>query len=327
MTLHPIRSLRQPAPRSTRRPPTRLLSQRDFAFLLTGFQRLLPADRGVEPHLRGVIEDTLAHPGNLLRSQVAFALMRAQGSPPEAARTVAVAVEYFHTASLIFDDLPSMDDARERRGHPCPHLVHGEAAATLGALALITQGYALLWQVLGPLEPAVASRASGLVSTCLGVQGVLNGQARDLHFATATRSAEEVLHIAEGKTVSLIRLALILPAVLSGADETMVTRLDRLATVWGLSYQILDDCKDCWSSRAETGKSTHRDVRLGRPNLLAVAGARRAMEQLEALIAEAEDLLAHLPRSGRWRVLPALFGLLLHEQHRLHRQVPAAVCA
>ncbi|NJM12209.1 MAG: hypothetical protein HC889_10265 [Synechococcaceae cyanobacterium SM1_2_3] len=77
-------------------------------------------------------------------------------------------MEYFHTASLIFDDLPSMDDAEERRGHPCPHKVHGESAAILGALALINRGYALLWKVLSRLPRQRRHRAAELVESCLG---------------------------------------------------------------------------------------------------------------------------------------------------------------
>ena len=75
-----------------------------------------------------------------------------------------------------------MDDARERRGRPCPHRTHGEASATLGALALITRAYGLLWEVLGTLDGERRARAGALVGECLGAEGILDGQARDLRF-------------------------------------------------------------------------------------------------------------------------------------------------
>ena len=53
-------------------------------------------------------------------------------APLSAATAVAIAVEYLHAASLALDDLPSMDDARRRRGRPAIHVTHGIATAELG---------------------------------------------------------------------------------------------------------------------------------------------------------------------------------------------------
>ncbi len=305
-----------------------LLNKLEHRFVLDGFRRLLPVAASVEPHLRGVIRDALAHPGSLIRAQLAYGILHEHGVEALLARSVAIAIEYFHTASLIFDDMPSMDDAQQRRGHPCPHLVHGEAAATLGALALINQGYALLWQAIGTL-PADRSRvAADLVSSCLGTSGILDGQARDLHFDTAERSAEEVLEVAEGKTVTLIRLTLGLPAIIAGVSRTGLTRLDRLASVWGLAYQVLDDFKDCLMSRAETGKSGCKDRQLGRPNLPGVSGPENAMDKLSALLAEGREILARLGADGdRWSRLGHVQAILEDEQQKVRLRMPVAACA
>jgi len=228
----------------------------DERYLRDGFRRLLPVGVHLERHLRGVIDDVLDHPGSLVRARLAYSLLREHDLDAERAREVAIAIEYFHTASLVFDDMPAMDGAEERRGHTCPHLVHGEAAATLGALALINRGYALLWKVIGGLSPARRQAASELVTSCLGLDGILNGQALDLHFAEQEDAgADAVLEVAEGKTVSLIRLTLILPALVAGIDDAVIERLERLTTVWGLGYQVADDFKDCLMTDDETGKS------------------------------------------------------------------------
>jgi len=71
------------------------------------------------------------------------------------ARDLAVALEYFHTASLIFDDLPCMDDATERRGVSCVHFEFGEAEAILAALALINRAYALSCERFQPHQENV----------------------------------------------------------------------------------------------------------------------------------------------------------------------------
>lgn len=282
------------------------------------FRRRQPTPAGLEPGLRAVLRDLLDHPGSLARAQLAYASMRELGTAIEPALSVAVAVEYFHTASLVFDDLPSMDDAGERRGRPCPHVIHGEAAAVLGALALINRAYGLLWQVLAGLGPERSRRAAALIEECLGAAGLLDGQARDLAFEASHAQADEVLRVAMGKTVPLVRLSLVLPALVAGAADPDLERLEELAVAWGLAYQVLDDFKDLVMSREATGKSTDRDRALGRPNLPGAIGDRRAMARLTGLLAQANRVLSSLEsRAPAWRSLRPLQVFLEDERRRL----------
>jgi len=262
------------------------------------FSLMLRAEEGVERHLHGVVADTLAHPGSLVRAQLAYGLARRSGVAETPALGLAVAVEYFHAASLIFDDMPAMDDAASRRGRPCPHRVHGEAAATLGALALITRAYGLLWEALDTVPAESRGRAAALVNDCLGLSGILDGQARDVHFARRSAREQDVLHVAAAKTVPLIRLAIVLPALVAGAGLDSLARLERIAARWGLAYQILDDFKDVLLSEPEAGKSTRRDRRLGRPNLPELSGTARALARLARLLAEARREVRALERAG-----------------------------
>ena len=100
-----------------------------------------------------------------------------------------------------------------------------------------------------------------------------------------------MVRVAEGKTVPLVRLSLVLPALAGGASEPALDRLEELSRAWGLAYQILDDFKDGLMSREETGKSTARDDVLGRPNLPAAIGRRAAMVRLDELSASARAAL------------------------------------
>jgi geranylgeranyl diphosphate synthase type II len=300
-----------------------VLNPLEARFVAEGFRSLLPAGCEVESHLGGVIHDTLNHPGSLLRAQLAYSILERNGVEARAALSVAVAIEYFHTASLLFDDMPAMDDARERRGHPCPHVVHGEAATVLGALAFVNRGYGLLWEVFADLDAERGRQATQLVASCLGIDGVLNGQARDLHFAEGQQRVEDVLAIAQGKTVALVRLTLVLPAIVAGLDEKATERLECLARVWGLAYQILDDFKDCLMSHEETGKSTHRDAALGRPNLPAAAGIDPAMARLVALLDEGRETVAAFT-GGRWLQLAHLQAVLDGEQQQVLMRLSVA---
>jgi geranylgeranyl pyrophosphate synthase len=305
----------------------KLIRDSERRYLLEGYRSLLPLDGGLEPHLRGVIEDSLSHAGSLVRAQLVFGILNGAGTKRSLARETAVAIEYFHTASLIFDDMPGMDDATERRGYACPHVTWGEAAATLGALALVNQAYALLWNGITTLPPASRRQAAALVRDSLGIAGILNGQSRDLHFDRGSRESD-VLEVAEGKTVTLIRLTLLLPAIIAGDGARTRARLVKLAQSWGLAYQIVDDFKDCLLTRDEAGKTTERDDLLSRPNLPRRSGLAPAMAQLETLLAGARAEVLALSRSDerRWRPVMELQEILEKEQAAIARRVALRVC-
>jgi geranylgeranyl pyrophosphate synthase len=177
-----------------------------------------------------------------------------------------------------------MDNASQRRGVACVHLAHGESSAILAALALINRGYGLIWQAVCGSTPDRQSHALAYIERRLGVEGLLNGQSLDLHYSALRHDCETTERVARGKTVSLIRLALVLPAILGGASEDELRRLERIALHWGLSYQIVDDLKDLLQSTAEAGKTVARDMALDRPNIAVAIGIPGAVERLHRLI-------------------------------------------
>jgi geranylgeranyl pyrophosphate synthase len=296
--------------------------------VLDAFSTSLPVAPGLEPHLGGLVRDVLAHPGSLLRARLAYGVAHRFGVAEAPALDLAVAIEYFHTASLVLDDLPAMDDAETRRGRICPHRIYGESAAILGSLALINRAYFLLWGVLGELPTPRRQLARELVDACLGLTGILDGQSRDLHFAENPRQKDlrrEVLAVAEGKTVTLVRLTLLLPALVAGADAPEIELQDRLAQAWGLAYQVLDDFKDSLMTDKESGKTSQRDHALGRPNLPAVEGEIAAWQRLDLLLADGRHLLGELvEHDRRWGVLSMVQEVLENSRAALALRIQEA---
>lgn len=264
--------------------------------LKEAYQRLCAPLAVTEPHLAGAISETLQHPGNMIRAELAFRLGRSYDLPDASSEFLAIAVEYFHTASLLFDDLPCMDDALLRRGAACVHRTHGEGAAILAALALINRAYGLLWNSLADRPHDARTRALAYVEKHLGLAGLLNGQSLDLHLRHAAREPRIYRQIATGKTVSLIRLALVVPAIAGGANHYEQCLLDRLALAWGLCYQILDDLKDLLHTNAEGGKTPARDEELQRPNLALAIGVEACFRHTHRLIQISDRILARLRR-------------------------------
>jgi geranylgeranyl diphosphate synthase type II len=262
--------------------------------LRRAFHAGLSLPHGTEPHLAGALRHALEHPGSMVRAELAFRVGASFGLSEERAENLAIAIEYFHTASLLFDDLPAMDDAQLRRGIPCAHHVYGEGAAILAALGLINRAYALVWKTVAGLPPEAQTAGLAYLERHLGVMGLLNGQSEDLHYSRFAARLRGPQAIAMGKTVSLIRLALVLPAIVAQARGQEARMLERLAIFWGLSYQTLDDLKDVLSSSEAHGKTTARDAFLDRPNLALVIGVPESFDRVDRLMNMAGRVIGRL---------------------------------
>ena len=269
----------------------------DIKLFADAFSASLPLPATLDPHFEEALRHVLDNPGSLVRPRLVFQIATAYGLDEQRARDLSIALEYFHTASLLFDDLPCMDDAEERRGVPCAHLAFGQAGAILAALALINRAYALTWRAVSECPQRAQAPVLAYIERCLGVEGVLNGQSLDLHYATLPHTRETTERIALGKTVSLIRLTLVLPAMLGGAAAREIQLIERIAMFWGLGYQIVDDLKDVLQGAEESGKTASRDMLLDRPNVATAIGVSDAVERLHGFIKLGDRALVRLLKS------------------------------
>ena len=90
----------------------------------------------------------------------------------------ACAIEAVHAASLMLDDLPSMDDAPLRRGRPAAHVAFGEAVTILAAFGLLNEAFGHL--AAGYDAGARATARRGRSPTPIGLDGLVAGQAEDV---------------------------------------------------------------------------------------------------------------------------------------------------
>ncbi|WP_221031391.1 polyprenyl synthetase family protein [Actomonas aquatica] len=265
-----------------------------------------PAGAMTEPRLAAALDQAIGNPGKLVRARLVHAAAMTHGLDEDLALQLACAVEFYHIASLLLDDLPCMDDAQERRGLPCVHLVHGESTTVLASLALINRAYALAGFALAGQPMQVRLAAMGCLDACLGVPGLVGGQARDLAFADSDRSAREIGRIAAAKTGALFWLAIYFPALLAQPDAEEGRRLKALCLYWGLAFQAIDDLGDVGVAGAADalGKTAGRDEALTRPNLAHVLGVPATVRRITRLIGQADRALEELvERRPAWRYL------------------------
>lgn len=236
---------------------------------------------------------SLVSGGKRLRPVLCLAGCELSGGDPALAIPTACGLEMLHTASLIHDDLPAMDDDDFRRGKPANHKVFGEGMALLAGDALLS--YALEFILLNTRR-VPADRLLRVMQTLInrvGVAGLVGGQVVDVECEGQEDVAPETLEfIHSRKTGSLIDAAMVTGAILGGADDDTIARLSEYARKVGLAFQIVDDVLDVTATRQELGKTPHKDQKSGKatfPRLFGVEGSmRRARELVDAAKQEIE---------------------------------------
>ena len=170
----------------------------------------------------------------------------------------AAAIELVHAASLILDDLPSMDDAPLRRGRRASHLEFGEPVAILAAFGLLNLAYG---SIARAYEPPLASNMSARISDAVGPSGLIGGQALDLEATSRPIDFQTLERIHRGKTGALFVAAAACGALTAGAAPEPIAALSADAKNLGLAFQIVDDLLDVSGDPRETGKAVRADAR------------------------------------------------------------------
>ena len=186
---------------------------------------------------------------------------------PEGLKKLAVAVECFHKASLIHDDIEDADEFRY--GEKTLHSQHGiPIALNIGDL-LLGEGYRLIAEV--PAPPAV--RAAMVKIAAEGHRTLCLGQGAELRWASNPQplSPVEVAAIHRQKTSPAFEVALRLGAAYAGADKELHPILTAFSEALGIAYQIRDDLNDL-------GSDDGSDIAAGRPSLPLALAYERAKD-------------------------------------------------
>lgn len=236
----------------------------------------LVADAGT-PVQRSMAYTVLA-PSKRVRPVLVLLCAELSGGTAARALPIAAAIELVHAASLILDDLPSMDDAPLRRGRPANHKQFGEAVAILGAFALLNLSFGT---IAAACEPTLSSRVTRLLSDAVGLDGLVGGQAADLLATDHSINFETLERIHRGKTGALFVAAASAGALSAGAAPDAVSSLAAYAKNLGLAFQIIDDLLDVAGDPALTGKTVRADARKTTfVSFSGVSGARQLAREL-----------------------------------------------
>ncbi len=206
---------------------------------------------GSKSALRDACEYALINGGKRIRPLIVLMTAEALGNHLDVFEAT-LSVEYFHTASLIADDLPCMDNDDFRREKPSAHKIFGEATALLASYALISAGYEKILSSVQVLsrqkEPycQVANEACVIAldhaTRCAGLSGATGGQYLDLYPEEA--SLESVRGVIYKKTVTLFEVSFIFGWLFGGGDIKSLPAVQDLANHFGMAFQVADDLND-----------------------------------------------------------------------------------
>jgi geranylgeranyl pyrophosphate synthase len=226
----------------------------------------------------------LKSPGKRVRPLLLLFAYRAAGGSEDASQ-LACAPEVIHAYSLVHDDLPCMDDDDVRRGRPTVHRVHGSRTAILAGVAMIPLAAKVVRESTRSMRLSEATRAKllGVLLDAGGARGMIGGQVRDLAGEGLSLSLAEREGIHSAKTGALILASVMMGGIAANADAARMAALEQYGRAIGLAFQIMDDVLDVTSTTSALGKTTGRDIALGKstyPALLGVDGAKRRAETL-----------------------------------------------
>jgi len=245
---------------------------------------------GRASRVQAAIEDSLMAPGKRLRPILALMVAEVLRGNPESVLPAAGAIEMVHTASLILDDLPCMDDAATRRGRPTCHVAHGEATAVLAAFALQNRAFEILGEGW-PGGPGASVRA-GLtrdLALAIGLDGMIAGQATDLEMTDVLIDFQTLEFIHSRKTGALFTASAELGAAAARASASERAAVSAYAKNLGLAFQVVDDLIDATGASLEAGKDVGKDAK--KSTFVSFSGVEGASELARELAVASIDAL------------------------------------
>ena len=266
----------------------------------------LPKPEGFQSKVLEAMQYAVSAGGKRLRPLLMAETAALFGEAGESLSCFMAAIEFIHTYSLIHDDLPALDNDDYRRGRKTTHVVYGEDIAVIAGDGLLNYAFETALRAFGKAvtleEYQRIESAMNILGRKAGVYGMIGGQCADLlaERPEADVKEETLLFIHENKTAALIQAAMTIGAVLAGADEGAVARLEKCAGNIGIAFQIQDDILDVTSSTEVLGKPVGSDEKNHKLTYVTMHGLEDSRRQVEELSREAISILQSFSRRNEF---------------------------
>ncbi len=215
------------------------------------------------PFARKMIRHVLQTSGKQLRSRVTLLAALSKGPITTQVERLAAAIELFHQATLIHDDV--IDHAHTRRRRSTLNQRYGNEAAVMLGDYLFTKTMHIMIHDLPARVQTISAQT--ITQVCLG-------EIEEIGMRHNTRLSwedyEKIIHL---KTACLFSAASECGALLAGHTPAMQRRFAAYGQALGMAFQIQDDWLDLLGSSQKLGKQPGIDLHEGHitlPVILAI---------------------------------------------------------
>ena len=268
--------------------------------------KYLPEETGYQKTVLEAMNYSIMAGGKRLRPMLmdeSFWLFGGQGEVIEPFMT---ALEMIHNYSLVHDDLPAMDNDEYRRGRKTTWTVYGDGMAVLAGDGLLNLAFETALKAFDFAESIEEyqriAKAAQILSGKSGVYGMIGGQTADIEAEDGKGSLtnELLLFIHENKTAALIQAAMMIGAVLAGADDSAVAAMEKAAYNIGIAFQIQDDILDVTSTTEVLGKPVGSDEKNNKLTYVSLNGLEASKKEVQRLSEEALQILSSFERRNEF---------------------------
>ncbi|PFO01506.1 geranyl transferase [Bacillus sp. AFS076308] len=249
--------------------------------------------------------------GKRLRPIVAWEIaVNGYGLNHSAIMPLLKSLEYMHTASLIFDDLPSQDNASFRRGRQTLHEVYNTAIAELAGLFLTQKA---IEEQASLLEFDAKTVLKMIQYSARMTENMCKGQAMDLASKGKPLTLEQLTTMSYYKTGIAFEASIIMPAILAQAKESEMEALKKFARYAGIAFQIKDDLLDVEGDDRKLGKAIGKDKENNNSTFVSILGQDGARKEMWEQYCLAMEALEEVPRNIIF--LKHLLNYMVNREH------------
>lgn len=224
--------------------------------------------------------------GKRIRPVLALECCRLCCGDYKKATAFACALEIIHSYSLIYDDLPCMDNDTMRRGKPTNHVVFGEDIALMAGMGLYCRAFEIVtdtYKEFGLTETQLIDGIKALLKAS-GINGIVLGQVLDIdNVAGKHTDLDYIQRVHDYKTSAMLEASSEVGAICGGATEKQRAALLEYSKNIGLAFQIRDDILDVTGTDGNMGKTLGKDKESGKTtfvDIFGVGGAQRKVVEL-----------------------------------------------
>lgn len=229
--------------------------------------------------------------GKRIRPILALECCRLCSGDYKPATAVACALELIHSYSLIYDDLPCMDNDTMRRGKPTNHVIYGEDIALMAGVGLYCRAFEIVMEGKDKycLTETQTLKAIDRLLRASGMRGIVLGQVLDIDNVEQRHTdLDYVMKIHELKTSAMLEASAEVGAICGNATEEQYNALLSYAKNIGLAFQIKDDILDVQGTPENLGKTLGKDKEQGKTTFVDIYGLEGAQQEVDRLTEEAK---------------------------------------